>query len=211
MYKRQTSRATLEKHCKKAAKAVGGVLRSVAVPSKKVPKQASSKKKQAGEELLQGFAFAEFGDQRTAEAAMKHLQGASLDGHKLHVEVSRTETGTSQKGATVCSDQHGAKYNPRRLHTALSVEGTERDLCACVSFCNTVGCRGERVGVSRYLLCENACSCLCWYIVFSTKEDLTLFHVCHAVLPDSVFAHLLHSLTMLDECRNGTETLLIPN
>ena len=56
----ETSRATLEKHCKKVAKAVSGVLRSVAVPSKRV----SSKKKPAGEELLQGFAFAEFGDQR---------------------------------------------------------------------------------------------------------------------------------------------------
>lgn len=98
----ETSRATLEKHCKKAANAVGGVLRSVAVPSKKVD---PSKKKPAGEELLQGFAFAEFGDQKTAEAALKRLQGAAVDGHKLQVEFSRTETGTSQKGATVRSDQ----------------------------------------------------------------------------------------------------------
>jgi multiple RNA-binding domain-containing protein 1 len=98
----ETSRASLEKHCKKAAAAVGGVLRSVALPSKK----PASNKKQAGGELLQGFAFAEFGDQQSAEAALKHLHGSVLDGHKLQVEFSRGETGTSQKGAAVRSYFH---------------------------------------------------------------------------------------------------------
>lgn len=93
----ETAQVAFEKHCKKVASAVGGVLRAVAVPSKKT----MSSGKQSSEKLLQGFAFAEFGDQRTAEAALKRLQGTTLDGHKLQVEFSRQEPGGGKKSAAV--------------------------------------------------------------------------------------------------------------
>ena len=88
-----TTRATLEERCTKAATAAGGFLKSVNMPKKKGA---------GGKELLQGYAFAEFSDPKTARAARQRLNGSDMDGHKLLVEVSKKETSSGKQGAPVC-------------------------------------------------------------------------------------------------------------
>jgi multiple RNA-binding domain-containing protein 1 len=93
----ETKQAALEDRCSKVAVAAGGFLRSLKIPKKSGPNNR---------ELLQGYAFAEFSDTITAQAAKQRLLGVDLDGHKLHVEMSKKDTSSGRQAATVRSFCH---------------------------------------------------------------------------------------------------------
>lgn len=89
-----TTQASLQKRCTQAAEAVGGVLRSV-----KMPMKLSNE----GKSLMQGYAFAEFGNHSTAKSVMQKLSASKIDGHTVVVEVSQTASKDLGRSSKVCS------------------------------------------------------------------------------------------------------------
>ena len=74
-----TTADTLHTFCAKAAQKTGGDLRTIRLVTGKRPD---------GKVVPRGFAFAEFSDGHTARALLKAMQGATLDGHSLELQLS---------------------------------------------------------------------------------------------------------------------------
>jgi multiple RNA-binding domain-containing protein 1 len=90
-----TSQGVLEKKLGQAAAKAGGRLRSVKIPLK------SGKN---GQMLAQGFAFADFSSEQTARAAVTILNGCTVDGHKLELQLSEKKTATQTKVPRQCKN-----------------------------------------------------------------------------------------------------------
>lgn len=103
-----TTQASLQKRCAKAAAAVGGILRSVTIPTKKNAQ---------GKDLMQGYAFAEFSNHDTAKSVMHRMNGTSIEGHSVVVELSQTGGKGSARGIKVLLQCGGSVCALRIYHT----------------------------------------------------------------------------------------------
>lgn len=109
-----TTQASLQKRCTHAAEAVGGVLRSV-----KMPMKLSTE----GKSLMQGYAFAEFGNHSTAKSVMQRLDASKIDGHAVVVEISQMTSKDSGRSLKVfsCSRGHAAVAGSMHSNVTLNM------------------------------------------------------------------------------------------
>ena len=120
-----TTQASLQERCSKAAAAVGGLLRSVKMPTKKNAQ---------GKELMQGYAFAEFSNHSTAKSVMHRMNGSHIDGHSVVVELSQRGGKESAQGIKVLLQSGGA------MPACLTCHSQAARLHSCVFFLLALFC-----------------------------------------------------------------------
>eukprot|EP00892_Ulva_mutabilis_P010171 jgi/Ulvmu1/7526/UM037_0070.1 len=112
-----TTQASLQERCSKAAAAVGGVLRSVKMPTKPNAQ---------GKALMQGYAFAEFSNHETAKAVLARMNGIQIEGHNVTLELSQSGRKDAAQRSTK-RDREG-KSETKIMVRNLAFEATAKDV-----------------------------------------------------------------------------------
>lgn len=115
----KTKKSSLEKHFKSVVEACGGKMKSAKI----------AQRKKDGKQVSAGFGFVECSDESVARNVIQNLQGSSLDGHQLVLQLSQGNSRVQKKNDKRNDDTQAMKQaSSKVLVRNLAFEATRQDV-----------------------------------------------------------------------------------